>query len=367
MSLNNKIYVGLDMHKDTIAVAYVIGLGGDIKYLGTIGTRLKDIESLIRRLYSMGKKLVMAYEAGPCGYWLYRYLTKKGITCLVLAPSKMPKKPGDKIKTDKRDAINIADLVRCGSVKPIYVPDVADEAIRDLSRAREDVMDTLKGAKARLKAFLLRQDIRYIGKANWGPAHMRWLANVVCPTSAQQIVFQEYIRMVDEQEVRLRTLESSLKEEVKSWRFYPVVEAVQALRGVQFIVAVNVIAEIGDLRRFSNPRQLMAFLGMIPSEHTTGNRRRLGAITKTGNRLARKALVQGAHSYRYTAKVSRYMQKQLEGHSQEIQDISWKAQVRLCKRYRRLVARGVNKNKVIVAIGRELAAFMWNIANVVPI
>src|SRR5437899_5070002 len=236
------------------------------------------------------------------------------------------------------------------------------EAIRDLVRAREDALKDGKTAKVRLKAFLLRQDIRYEGRANWGPAHLRWLANVVCPTPAQQIVFQEYVRAVSEQTERLQRLEAELPALVQSWRWAPVVEAIQALRGVQFSAAVTLIAELGELTRFETPRQLMSYLGLIPSEYTTGEHRRQGGITKTGTAHARRALIEGAWAYRYPAKVSRHLQLRLEKVPTAIQAISWKAQVRLCKRYRRLLARGKQVNQVVVAIAREMAAFVWAIA-----
>jgi transposase len=267
-------------------------------------------------------------------------LSNTGYTCWVVAPSLIPKKSGDRVKTDRRDAVQLARLTRSGDLTPVYVPKVEDEAIRDLSRAREDTMGDLKAAKFRLKAFLLRHDIRYTGRANWSPAHLRWLSEVVCPTPAQQIVFQEYVRAVSEHTERLQRLEHELQEHVKSWRLNPVVDALQALRGVQFTVAVTTVAELGDLTRFATPRELMKFLGLIPSEYSTGERRRQGSITKSGNTHARRALVEGAWAYRYPAKVSRHLQLRLEKHPKTMQDISWRAQVRLCKRYRRLIARG---------------------------
>ena len=362
------LFVGLDVHKETIAGAYVSeDREAEVIFLGTIGTRQCDIDKLIRQLHAKGKKLHFVYEAGPCGYWLYRYLSKKNLKCWVVAPSQIPKKAGDRIKTDRRDAVQLARLLRSGDLTPVYVPAVDDEAIRDLVRAREDALKDIKAAKARLKAFLLRQDIRYGGRATWGPAHLRWLAEVVCPTTAQQIVFQEYVRAVSEHAERLQRLEAELQTQVQTWRWVPVVEAIQALRGVQFTVAVTLIAELGDLSRFDNPRQLMSYLGLIPSEHTTGERRRQGGITKTGNSHARRALIEGAWAYRYPAKVSRHLQLRLEKLPTVIQDISWKAQVRLCKRYRRLMARGKNANQVVVAIARELAAFVWAIAREVAV
>jgi transposase len=284
-----------------------------------------------------------------------------------VAPSLIPKKAGDRVKTDRRDAVQLARLMRSGDLTPVYVPTVDDEAIRDLTRAREDAINDLKAAKFRLNAFLLRHDIRYTGRATWSPAHLRWLSEVVCPTPAQHIVFQAYVRAVTEHTQRLQRLEQELHEQVKAWRLNPVVEALQALRGVQFTVAVTMVAELGDLTRFDNPRQLMKFLGLIPSEYSTGERRRQGSITKAGHSHARRVLVEGAWAYRYPAKVSRHVQLRLEQHPKAIQDISWKAQVRLCKRYRRLMARGKHANQVVVAIARELIGFMWAIAQQVPV
>jgi transposase len=368
MSQSSTLFIGMDVHKETIAVAYVAQeYGAEVIYLGTIGTRQCDIDQLVRKMQSKAQHLIFVYEAGPCGYWLYRYLTKKGYDCWVVAPSLIPKKSGDRVKTNRRDAVQLARLARSGDLTLVSVPNVEDEAIRDLTRAREDTISDLKDAKFRLKAFLLRQDIRYAGRANWGPAHLRWLAEVVCPTAAQQIVFQEYVCAITEYTERLQRLEQELQAQVQVWRLHPVVEALQALRGVQFTVAVTMVAEIGDLTRFEHPRELMKFLGLVPSEYSTGDHRRQGAITKAGNTHARRALIEGAWAYRYPAKVSRHLQLRLETQPKVIQDISWKAQVRLCRRYRRLGARGKHANVVTVAIARELAGFMWAIAQQVPV
>ena len=363
MPQSRTLYVGLDVHKESIAVAYVAqDHGAEVISLGTVGTRQCDIDKLLRHLQSKSPQLVFVYEAGPCGYWLSRSLMNKGYVCWVVAPSLIPKKPGDRVKTDRRDARQRARLMRSGDLTPVYVPAVDDEAIRDLSRAREDTLRDLKAAKLRLKAFVLRHDIRSTGRANWSPAHLRWLSEVVCPTPAQQMVFQEYVQTVTEQTERLQRLEHELHEQVKTWRFQPVVEALQALRGVQFTVAVTTVAELGDLTRFANPRQLMNYLGLTPSEYASGARRQQGSMTKTGKTHARRALVEGAWAYRYPAKVSRHLQLRLENLPKAIQAISWKAQVRLCKRYRQLLAKGKNANQVVVAIARELSAFMWAIA-----
>ena len=368
MSQSSTLYIGMDVHKDSIAVASVAQEHhAEVVSLGTIGTRQCDIDQLIRQMQSKSKHLIFVYEAGPCGYWLYRYLTQKGQVCWVVAPSLIPKKPGDRVKTNRRDAIKLARLMRSGDLTPVYVPTVDDEAIRDLCRAREDALRDLQTAKFRLKAFLLRHDIRYTGRATWSPAHLRWLSEVVCPTPAQQIVFQAYIRAVTEHTERLERLEQELTDQVQTWRLAPVVDALQALRGVQFTVAVTTVAELGDLTRFDNPRQLMNYLGLTPSEYSTGERRRQGGITKTGNSHARRALVEGAWAYRYPAKVSRHLQLRREKVPKPIQDISWKAQIRLCKRYRQLSARGKHANQVVVAIARELSAFMWAIAQEVSL
>jgi len=366
MAHSSTLFIGLDVHKETIAVAYgAEEREAEVVVLGTSGTRQGDLDKLIRQLQAKGKPRHLVYEAGPCGYWLYRYLSKKDLKCWVVAPSQIPKKAGARGTTDRRDAVQLARLLRSGDLPPGYVPGVEDEAIRDLVRAREDALKNGKAAKVRLKAFLLRQDIRYEGRATWGPAHLRWLAEVVCPTPAQQLVCQAYVRAVSEHTERLQRLETELQTQVQTWRWVPVVEAIQALRGVQFPVAVTLLAELGDLSRFDTPRQLMSYLGLTPSEHTSGERRRQGAITKTGNSHARRALIEGAGAYRYPAQVSRHLQLRLEKLPQVIQDISWKAPVRLGNRYRRLMARGKHANQVVVAIAREMAAFVWAIARTV--
>lgn len=294
-------------------------------------------------------------------------MTGQGFTCHVVAPSLIPKKPGDKVKTDRRDAVELARLLRSGDLTHVYVPTVEDEAIRDLCRARDAARLTLRNAKLRLQAFLLRLGHHYVGRADWTDAHRRYLAKVVCPTAAQQIVFQESVRAVDEQVDRLHRLEAELLESGPAWRLYPVVQALQALRGVQWLVAITVVAELGDLTRFDSPRQWAAFVGLIPSEYSSGPARRQGGITKAGNGRARRALIEAAWAYRHPAKVSQHIQTRIDALPKPIQDIGWKAQVRLCQRYRRLTARGKHPNVAVTAIARELIAFMWAIAKEVPV
>jgi transposase len=362
------LFVGLDVHKDSISVAYAAGADTEPpQFLGPVGTRQADLDKLIRRLQSKASNLQFAYEAGPCGYGLHRALTKKGFDCQVVAPSLMPRRPGNRVKNDRRDAVEIARLLRSGDLTPVYVPSVEDEAVRDLCRARDATRITLRAAKQRLLLFLLRLGLNYTGRTNWNATHRRYLAKVVCPTPAQQIVFQELVLTVDEQVERIQRIEQELLDLASSWRLYPVVEALQAMRGVRWTVALTTVAELGDLTRFDNPRQLASFVGLTPSEHSSGPKRRLGAITKAGNSRARRVLIEGAWSYRFPAKVSAEMQARIESLPKAIQDIGWKAQVRLCKRYRRLTARGKHANVAVTAIAREMLAFMWAIAREVPI
>jgi transposase len=358
----------MDVHKESIAVAYVAQAhGAEVISLGTIGTRQCAIDKRIRQLRSKSQQLVFVYEAGPCGYWLYRSLMKQGYICWVVAPSLIPKKSGARVKTDRRDAMQLARLMRSGDLTPVYVPAVDDEAIRDLSRARAETLRDLKAAQLRRKAFLLRHDSRSTGRAHWSPAPLRWLSEVVCPTPAQHIVLQEYVQTVTEQTEWLGRLELARHEQGQTWRLAPVVEALQALRGVPCTVAVTTVAELGDLPRFEHPRQLMNYLGLTPSEYSRGGRRQQGSIPKTGHTHARRALVEGAWAYRSPAKVSRHLQLRLAKRPKVSQAISWQAQVRLCKRYRQLLAKGKKAHQVVVAIARALSAFRWAIAQQVTV
>jgi transposase len=267
MSQSRTLFIGMDVHKDAMAVAYVAqDHGAAVTYLGSIGTRQCDLDHLIRKMPSKAKQLIFVYEAGPCGDWLSRSLTKKGYDCWVVAPSLIPKKAGDRVNTDRRDAVHLARLARSGDRTAVSVPKVEDAAMRDLTRAREDALSDLKEATCRLQAFVLRHDIRYTGRATWTPAHLRWLSAVVGPTPAQHIVFQAYVRAVTAHTERLQRLEQARQERVKAWRLHPVVAALQARRGVQCTVAVTTVAELGDLTRFDTPRALTQFLGLIPSE-----------------------------------------------------------------------------------------------------
>jgi len=362
---SNIVFIGLDTHKEFTEVAYVEeGRNAKVIHLGRVPSSKLSIKKLVRQFQSKypHSTLHFVYEAGPCGYWVYRLITSLGYPCYVVAPSLIPKKPGEHIKTDKRDAIKLASLLRTGDLDPIYVPEPEDEAIRDLSRARETAMKDLKDGKYQLKALLLRNNIKPTVKDNWSQKHLRWLTELVLPYPSQQIVLQEYIQTINERVKRLERLDNELIHHVKNWRYYPVVKAIQAMRGVRLLVAVGVIAELGDLTRFDHPRKLMSYLGLVPSEHSSGGHRRRGSITKCGNGRARRLLIEGAHSYRYSANISTDLQKRQEPLSKEIVDIGWEAQLRLCRRYQRLIKRGKHYNVVVTAIAREMIAYIWAIA-----
>jgi transposase len=316
-------------------------------------------------MQSKATPLVLVYEAGPCGDWLYRYLTKKGYECWVVAPSLIPHKAGDRVNTARRDAVPLARLARAGALTPSLSPRWTMKPCA-ISPGREDTLSDRKDATFRLTALWLRHAIRDTGRATGNPAHLRWLAEVVCPPPAPHIVFQESVRAVTEHTERLQRLDQALHARVTAWRLRPVVDARQAWRGVQCTVAVTRVAARGDLTRCDTPRALMKCLGLLPSEDATAERHRQGSITTAGNTHARRALVEGAWAYRHPANVSRHLQRRLEHLPKVIQDISWKAQVRLCQRFRRLVSRGKPAHVVTVAIARELVGVMWAIAKQVP-
>lgn len=365
MSKDTLIFIGLDTHKEFTEVAYAQdGRDESVHHYGRIQTTKLALVKLARQFQSKYPQATLhfVYEAGPCGYWIYRLLTSLGHCCYVVAPSLIPKKPGERVKTDKRDALMLAGRLKQADLTPIYVPEPEDEAIRDLSRARETAMQDLNDGRYQLKAFLLRNNIRYEGPATWSAKHLRWLTELVLPHPCQQIVLQEQIQIIMERQKRLERLDEELAYQVKTWRYYPVVKAIQSLRGVRLRVAVGVISELGDLTRFDHPRKLMSYLGLTPSEHSSGGHQRQGPITKCGNRRARRLLVEGAHSYRYEANISTELQKRQEGLPKEIVDQAWAAQLRLCRRYQRLMHRGKHRSVVVTAIAREMAAYIWSIA-----
>ena len=365
MNKHSIIFLGLDTHKEFHEAAYCEEQRGYTPvHHGRIPSSKVSLTKLIRHFESKYPRatLHVVYEAGPCGYWIYRLITSLGHCCYVVAPSLIPKKPGDKVKTDRRDALKLVKLLKSEDLTPIYVPEPEDEAVRDLSRAREVAMKDLKDAKYQLKALLLRNNINYAGTANWSKKHLRWLTELILPHPAQHIVLQEQLQTINERLNRLERLDNELTLHVHKWRYYPVVKAIQAMRGVRLLVAVGMVAELGDLSRFDHPRKLMSYLGLVPSEHSSGGKRHQGAITKCGNGRARRILIEGAHSYRYPANVSTDIQIRQEGLPKDIVDIAWKAQLRLCRRYQRMSKRGKHYNLIIAAIAREMVAFIWAIA-----
>jgi len=337
-------FVGLDAHAESTAIAVAEVGRAAPRFVGTVGARLSELTKALSKL-GAPQSLCVVYEAGPCGYALARELTSLGYRCEVVAPSRIPRRPGERIKTDRRDALNLAGLARAGELVPVTIPDERDEAIRDLSRARVDAVRARLKARQQLKALMLRHGQRYSGKTSWSAAHERYLARVSFAHPAQDIAFTEYRQAVGEGEARVQRLRESLTREVEHWRMH----------------SLTVVAELGDLRRFAHPRELMGYLGLVPSEHTTGSRRRLGAITKTGNGHVRRVLIEAAWNYRFPARISPALQMRQERQPPDIRAIAWRAQLRLNHRYRRLKARGLQHNKICVALARELAAFVWDI------
>jgi transposase len=362
------IYVGLDVSKEKIAVGLAeAGRKGEVRYYGEIANRADAVRKLAEKLAGRHGRLCFCYEAGPTGYGLYRQLSGLGHECLVVAPSLVPTRPGLQVKTDRRDAVALAALLRAGELSSIWVPDETHEAMRDLCRARETTVSDLRRARQHLLSFLLKHGRVFEGRSHWSKAHRNWLATQRFDHRAQQIAMEEYIHSIEQIEERRDRLTRQMVELLPNWSLNPVVEAIQALRGVAQISAVTLVSEIGDFRRFSNPRQFMAWLGLVPKERSTGASVSRGSITKAGNTRARRMLVEGAWTYRLPARVSQKLLKRAEGLPEEIRTIAWKAQVRLCQRYRRMQASGRSINIVTVAIARELAAFVWAIATTVLI
>jgi transposase len=354
-------FVGLDVHKDTTAIGVAEAGRDEPRFLGTVGPQLGE---LLKAMKNLGKPetVHVVYEAGPCGYVLVRQLRERGYVCEVIAPNKMPRSKGDRIKTDRRDALTLARLSRSGDLVPVHVPDERDEAMRDLSRTREDAVRARLKARQQLKALLLRHGHRYTGRTAWNAAHERYLAEFKFPDPAQHIAFTEYRQAVHDCDERVKRLTEALRAQVENWRLTPLVCALMCLRGIDFVAAVTLVAEIGDFARFARATEVMGFLGLVPSEFTSGERRSQGEITKCGNSHARRVLVEAAWNYRFPARIGGDLQKRQEGQPKAACDIAWKAQMRLTKRFRRLKSRQLQANKICIAIARELAGFVWDIA-----
>lgn len=357
-------YVGLDVHKDTISVAVALPGRTAGRFEGEIGNKPKQIEKLVQRLSERfaGQMLLFCYEAGPCGFVLHRQISQLGYDCEVIAPSKIPRKAGEKIKTDRLDAVKLSQYLRAGELSSVWIPGHEQEAMRDLTRARGDMKGQQLKARQQLNAFVLRHGHHWpSNKCRWTKSHYNWLESLTFKHAFQQIVLQEYVDAVKAADARVAEMDRQIEAAVPSWSYAPIVASLMALRGLDRLAAVTLLAELGDISRFESPRQLMAFLGLVPSEHSSGGRRRQGAITLTGNAHARRMLIESAWSYRFPARQTMHLKRKMVGASETAKAISWKAQKRLCGRYRRLVEAGKNTKLVCVAIARELAAFVWDV------
>lgn len=355
-------YVGLDVHKETIAVAVARPGTTPAASRGTIANTPVAVAKLVQQLGG-GAGLSCCYEAGPCGYALQRQLEQLGAVCIVVAPSLIPRLPGDKVKTDRRDAEKLARLLRSGDLTAVWVPDAEHEALRDLCRAREDAQQELVRVKNRLGKLLLRLSLRPPAGTRAGTqAHTAWLRGLTLPHPVQQVVLEELRSGIAEAEARLKRLEATLAEAKLATPVATRIAGLQVLRGVGLVTAASMVAEIGDVSRFTHPRQLMAYAGVVPSEHSSGGRQQRGRITKCGNSHLRRVLVEAAQHYRHLPHVGSGLRKRQTGQPAAAVAIGWRAQQRLHRRYFRLVQRGKSSQQAIVAIARELLGFIWAVA-----
>lgn len=358
----SEVFVAFDVSKLKNAVAIAQGnRNGEVRYLGEIANTGAATRKLVTKLASRHAKLTFCYEAGPTGYGLYRLIKSLGHDCIVIAPSLTPKKPGDRVKTNRRDALDMAKLLRAGELTAVWVPDERHEAMRELSRARLLAQKDLRSKRQQVSALLLRIGLHYPGKKTWGRMHRSWLTNIKLEHLEQRIVLEELLLAMRQAEERRDRLVQSMREVLPQWSLARQAVALQAMRGIDLITAVGVLAEIGDLSRFANPRQLMGYLGLVPSESSTGDRVRRAGITKAGNIRARHLLVEAAWSYRHPARVSKDKLAKVEAAPRAVREIAWKAQVRLCGRFRALTRNGKKPVIVATAIARELSAFIWAI------
>jgi transposase len=353
--------VGLDVHKDSIVIAVAESGREAARVLGTVPYEWKALSKVLNQL-GPSSAVHCCYEAGPTGYGLARALRAAGRSCDVIAPSLIPNKSGQRIKTDRRDAIKLAQNLRGGELVAVFIPDQKTEAIRDLERAREDAKKTERVARHQLSKFLLRNGRRYLGKTTWNDAHRAWIAKEVFAEPAQRSVLSDGLATVEAAGLRCQRLTERLRELTKDWELGPLVKALQALRGVEFVTAVTLVAEVGDFRRFAKATDFLGYVGLVPSEWTTGNHRRQGPITKTGNAPVRHVLVESAWHYRRQPRISKALRERSVGISPRVCAIAWKAQKRLHNRLQRLIGRGKNPAEAATAVARELAGFVWAIS-----
>jgi transposase len=362
MAEYSEVFVGIDVAKLRNAVAIADeGRDGEVRYLGEVDASEDSMRRLIKRLAVKHDRLHFCYEAGPTGYGLHRLITEMGHDCIVVAPSLIPKKPSDRVKTNRRDALSLARLFRAGELTAVWVPDTAHEAMRNLVRARTATVKDVGIKKRQVSSLLLRHH-RIFSRKAWGARYRRWLQEQTFEHAADHIVFQEAVNAVKVAEERRDRLDRTIEEFVPGWSLAPVVHALQALRGVDLVTAVNFVVEIGDIRRFENPRRLMGFLGLVPGERSTGDSVRRGSITKMGNARIRQLLVESAWTYRHPPRISKGKLPLMERTTEPVRAIAWKAQSRLTRRYRALAARGMKQTVICTAIARELSGFMWAVA-----
>ena len=360
--MRNVRFIGLDVHADTIAVA-VAEPGGEVRSLGVIPNRPESIRKLVQKL-APAEQLRVCYEAGPTGYVVYWQLTALGVRCEVVAPTLVPVKSGDRVKTDRRDALKLARSYRAGDLTAVWVPDAAHEALRDLVRAREAAKKDQLRARHRLGKFLLRHGRRPPTAMNtWTQRHLEWVKTVHFAQGAQEATLLDYLHEVEHVAERIARLERAIDEAVKTVpeSMRAVIDALQALRGIALVSAVTIVAEVGELSRFAKPSQLMGYSGAVASEDSSGNRIRRGAVTKTGNAHLRRVVIEAAWAYRYRPAVGAALRKRQATVAPEVKEIAWKAQHRLHTRYRHLLAKGKCKQQVVTAVGRELLGFIWAI------
>jgi transposase len=355
-------YVGFDVSKEKIAVSVAEPGIGPARSIAMIENTQEKIRKTLKRL-GKPEELYVCYEAGVMGYELARFLKGLGVKCMVVAPSKIPEVPGPKVKTDRRDSSRLAELLRAGELTPVWVPGEEDEALRDLSRARKARKEDLKRAKQRIRMFLLRHGIRRpCSMKSWGEPYRAWLRSIEFPFKASQAAFQEYLIVLEEIEQSVYRLDLKIHEIATDSPHAPIIQALQALRGIKETAAVTIVAEIGDFTRFKNPEQLMAYAGLVPREYSSGNRTWRGSVTKTGSSCLRWILTECAWSARYKPRISRDLIKRMERSSPNVHTIAWKAQVRLNKTYTKLLIRGKSRSVAITAAARELLGFIWAIA-----
>jgi len=355
-------YIGLDVHKETIVIATADAGREPAMKLATIPSDARRLLVRLRTLTPKDGRLVVCYEAGPTGYGLYRRLCEAGIECHVVAPSLVPTKAGDRVKTDRRDAVRLAHFLRSGDLTDVYVPDEADEALRDLERARDAAKRAERTARHQLSKFLLRHDRRYNKSGNWTLGHLEWIRRLKFEHAAQQRVLNDYLKTVEDATERVARLTSDIEELVESSALAPLITALQAFRGIALVSAVTIACEVGDLRRFSTAGQFMSYVGLVPSEDSSGQRRRQGSITRAGNSHLRRILVEAAWHYRYLPTMSRELRRRNRPVAEGVRRIAWEAQKRLHRRLFHLIHKGKNSKAAVIAVARELAGFVWSVA-----